>query len=85
MPALWRVLFLENRRKPDCYRIYPSYNYESLVLIFLLDGGRSEILGGLGIIKGWVKCRKIGSLYETKTNLIVGIEPSELEEYLEMP
>jgi len=50
----------------------------------LLEGGRSEILGGLGIIRGWVKCRVIGSLYETKTNLIVGVEPSELEEFLDL-
>lgn len=50
----------------------------------LLEGGRSEILGGLGIVRGWIKCRKIGSLYETKTNLIVGVEPSELEEFLDL-
>ena len=49
----------------------------------LLEGGRCEILGGLAIVKGWVKCRKIGSLYETKTNLIVGVEPEELEQFLE--
>ena len=49
----------------------------------LLEGGRNEILGGLGIVRGWVKCRKIGSLYETKTNLIVGVEPTELEDFLE--
>ena len=42
----------------------------------LLEGGRGEILGGLAIVQGWVKCRKIGSLYETRTNLIVGVEPS---------
>ena len=50
----------------------------------LLEGGRSEILGGLAIVKGWVKCRKIGSLYETKTNLIVGVEPVDLEEFLDL-
>ncbi len=49
----------------------------------LLEGGRCEILGGLAIVKGWVKCRKIGSLYETKTNLIVGVEPEELEQFLD--
>ncbi len=50
----------------------------------LLEGGRGEILGGLAIVRGWVKCRKIGSLYETKTNLIVGVEPHELEEFLDL-
>jgi len=50
----------------------------------LLKGGRSEILGGLAVIREWVKCRKIGSLYETKTNLIVGVKPEELEEFFDL-
>ncbi len=49
----------------------------------LLEGGRSEIIGGLGVVRGWVKCRKIGSLYETRTNLIVGVEPEELDAFLD--
>ena len=50
----------------------------------MLEGGRCEIVGGLTVVKGWVKCRKIGSLYETRTNVVVGVEPEELDVFFKI-
>jgi uncharacterized protein (DUF342 family) len=50
----------------------------------MLEGGRCEIVGGLTVAKGWVKCRKIGSLYEAKTNVVVGVKPEELDVFFKI-
>ncbi|MDA3955429.1 DUF342 domain-containing protein [Oceanispirochaeta sp.] len=50
----------------------------------MMEGGRCEIVGGLTVAKGWVKCRKIGSLYEAKTNVVVGVEPEELDVFFKI-
>jgi len=50
----------------------------------LLEGGRCEIVGGLTVVRGWVKCRKIGSLYEAKTNVVAGVEPEELDVFFKL-
>ncbi len=47
----------------------------------LLEGGRCEIVGGLTVVGKWIKCRKIGSLYEAKTNVVCGVEPDELDAF----
>jgi uncharacterized protein len=49
----------------------------------LLEGGRCEIVGGLTVVKEWIKCRKIGSLYEAKTNVVTGVEPAELDVFFD--
>ncbi|MDC7232054.1 MAG: FapA family protein [Spirochaetales bacterium] len=49
----------------------------------LLEGGRCEIVGGLTVVKEWVKCRKIGSLYEAKTNVVAGVPPKDLDEFFD--
>ncbi len=48
-----------------------------------LEGGRGEIVGGLIVAGGWIKCRKIGSFYETKTNVIAGVLPEELDNFFD--
>ena len=50
----------------------------------LLEGGRCEIVGGLTVVKGWVKCRKIGSLYEAKTSVVVGVMPERLDAFYDL-
>ncbi len=50
----------------------------------LLEGGRCEIVGGLTVVRGWIKCRKIGSLYEAKTNVVAGVEPEELDVFFKL-
>ena len=47
----------------------------------LLEGGRCEIVGGLTVVRGWVKCRKIGSLYEAKTTVVAGVDPEQLDSF----
>lgn len=49
----------------------------------LLEGGRCEIVGGLTVVKDWIKCRKIGSLYEAKTNVVTGVAPEELDVFFD--
>lgn len=46
-----------------------------------LSGRRAELIGGLSIIGGLVHCKKIGNLYDAKTNLIIGIKPSLIEKF----
>ena len=50
----------------------------------LLEGGRCEIVGGLTVVRGWVKCRKIGSLYEARTSVVVGVAPERLDAFHEI-
>jgi len=46
-----------------------------------LSGRRAELIGGLSIIGGILHCKKIGNLYDAKTNLIMGIHPELIEKF----
>ncbi len=49
-----------------------------------LSGRRAELIGGLSIVGGIVHCKKIGNLYDAKTNIILGIHPTKIESFFNM-
>lgn len=46
-----------------------------------LSGRRAELIGGLSIVGGIIHCKKIGNLYDAKTNIILGIDPEKIENF----
>jgi len=46
-----------------------------------LSGRRAELIGGLSIIGKIIHCKKIGNLYDARTNLIMGIHPEMIEKF----
>lgn len=46
-----------------------------------LSGRRAELIGGLSIVGGIIHCKKIGNLYDAKTNIILGIHPVQIESF----
>lgn len=48
---------------------------------FILSGKRAELIGGLSIVGGIIHCKKIGNLYDAKTNLIIGVQPLLIEKF----
>ena len=46
-----------------------------------LSGRRAELIGGLSVIGGIIHCKKIGNLYDARTNLIIGIHPELIENF----
>ncbi len=47
----------------------------------LLSGRRAEVIGGIIIVGGILHCKKIGNLYDVRTNLVMGIDPGRIENY----
>lgn len=46
-----------------------------------LTGRRAELIGGLTILGGSLHCKKIGNLYDAKTNIIIGLHPQLIEQF----
>jgi len=49
-----------------------------------LSGRRAELIGGLSIVGGIIHCKKIGNLYDAKTNIILGIHPELIEQFFNL-
>lgn len=49
-----------------------------------LTGKRAELIGGFAIVARELHCKKLGNMYDAKTNVIMGVRPAIIEEFFEL-